>query len=61
MPIYAYRCRECGEKFELVRGMLSNDDDVICPKCGAIKPQRVISSIFSRIANEVRGNFKFPT
>jgi putative FmdB family regulatory protein len=48
MPIYEYRCNECGKKFDMLRGMADRDDDVICPKCGANKPKRMITSAFSR-------------
>ncbi len=61
MPIYAYRCRECGEKFESFRGIHDSDNEVTCPKCGAKKPTRVLSSVFVRNSAEYRGNFRFPT
>ena len=61
MPIYSYRCKQCGEKFESVRSMHENDDEVTCPKCGEKKPQRVLSSFFSKSINDLRGNLRFPT
>ena len=61
MPIYAYRCRECGEKFESFRAINSSDDEVACPKCDAKKPARLLASVFSQSANTSRGNLRFPT
>jgi putative FmdB family regulatory protein len=55
MPIYAYRCRECGEKFEQFRSISSSDDEVACPKCGAKKPDRLICNVFSKSAGESPG------
>jgi putative FmdB family regulatory protein len=45
MPIYEYRCRMCGERFEMFRGINDDDSEVECPVCGEDKPQRVISRI----------------
>ncbi|HIE50608.1 MAG TPA: zinc ribbon domain-containing protein [Armatimonadetes bacterium] len=40
MPIYEYRCRQCGETFEvLVRG----EEMVTCPRCGSGDLQKLIS------------------
>jgi len=44
MPIYEYECLKCGHKFELRRQMTDSDSNIICPKCGTEKPQRVISA-----------------
>ena len=35
MPIYEYRCKGCGEKFEAL--VFNRDDKVSCPKCKKIK------------------------
>jgi len=61
MPIYAYRCRECGEKFESFRGIYSDDSEVECPRCGRKKPIRVLSSVFGNISKGQQGNLRFPT
>ncbi|WP_273333823.1 FmdB family zinc ribbon protein [Dictyoglomus turgidum] len=40
MPIYEYRCENCGEKFEkLVMG----DEEITCPKCGSKKIIKLLS------------------
>lgn len=33
MPVYDYRCAQCGHRFDLLRPV-SGRDDVKCPKCG---------------------------
>jgi putative FmdB family regulatory protein len=44
MPIYEYRCPQCGEKFEkLVR--LGSNAEVRCPRCDSDKPERMISLV----------------
>lgn len=35
MPVYEYKCKKCGEKFELRLGFFHNKNDIKCPKCGA--------------------------
>jgi len=41
MPIYEYRCQDCGTTFEaLVRG----NDAVTCPHCGSATLNKVLSS-----------------
>jgi len=47
MPIYEYECLECGQRFELFRRIADSDSNIICPKCGAEKPQRVISAFMT--------------
>jgi len=40
MPIYEYRCKACGKKFEkLVRGQ----EKVTCPQCGKGKLDKLFS------------------
>jgi putative FmdB family regulatory protein len=58
MPIYAYQCRKCEEKFEQFRSISSSDDEVACPRCGTKKPNRLISAVFSKSAGESRGDFR---
>ena len=33
MPVYDYRCMQCGHRFDLLRSV-SARDAVKCPKCG---------------------------
>ena len=61
MPIYTYRCKQCGEKFESFRGIYDSDEGVACPKCGAKKPQRVLAAVYGRSSDLNRGNLRFPT
>jgi putative FmdB family regulatory protein len=52
MPIYEYRCLECGEKFEeLVRSMNNHKPEVKCPECGGRKVEKLLSSFRCRISS----------
>ncbi len=44
MPIYEYQCCNCSNQFEMIHGASDKDLKVVCPKCGATNPQRVIST-----------------
>ncbi len=42
MPIYEYRCPDCGTQFEEIRSS-RDTSDVECPTCGAKKAERLLS------------------
>lgn len=42
MPIYEYKCIECGNEFDL-RTSIAEAEHVCCPKCGAKRLQRILS------------------
>ena len=33
MPVYDYKCMQCGHRFDMLRSV-SARDEVLCPKCG---------------------------
>ena len=33
MPLYEYRCRDCGKVFELLRRISEADQNLECPSC----------------------------
>jgi len=45
MPLYEFRCSECGTEFEFIV-FLTDQEPVRCPECGAANPERLLS-IFS--------------
>ena len=47
MPIYEYRCQECGEVTEALVPM-GGDADVACRKCGSRKVERKFSTFAAR-------------
>jgi len=48
MPIYEYKCKNCGDKFELKLGVFHNKNEEKCPKCGGQNIERVFSAISSQ-------------
>jgi putative FmdB family regulatory protein len=43
MPIYEYRCRQCGERFEKLVRATAEQTVVICPRCGSQEVKKEIS------------------
>ncbi len=44
MPMYEYRCRECGQRFEMLRRMADADNDLECAECHSAKVERLLST-----------------
>jgi|Deesub1362B_J571_1020462.scaffolds.fasta_scaffold01738_3 putative FmdB family regulatory protein len=46
MPLYEYRCEECGEKFEVFK-MGNQDEEICCPRCKSKRTSRMFSTFAS--------------
>jgi putative FmdB family regulatory protein len=45
MPLYEYRCNQCGRRFSLLVGVTAAKEKRACPGCGARKLTKLISRI----------------
>ena len=43
MPIYEFRCKKCKNIFESLIFSSTEEKKLSCPKCGAKKPEKVMS------------------
>jgi putative FmdB family regulatory protein len=43
LPLYEYRCNECGRKFSALIGVTAEPDDESCPGCGSKNATRLVS------------------
>jgi putative FmdB family regulatory protein len=43
MPIYEYKCSECGERFEKWQRSMSCEEAARCLKCGSQRVKRAVS------------------
>lgn len=44
MPIFEYRCTECGTKYEVFHKSKENKNEVVCPNCHSLKNKKLLSS-----------------
>ena len=45
MPLYEYRCRACGERFEKLVSISTSTADITCPTCQQREAERLISQV----------------
>lgn len=43
MPVFEYRCADCGRKFSALVGMTAEPDDSKCPHCGSLQTAKLVS------------------
>jgi putative FmdB family regulatory protein len=43
MPIYEYRCENCGKVFEKLTKACNRDEEMECPVCGSKETRRIFS------------------
>ena len=44
MPIYDYKCDECGKTYDVFHKVREVLEDVVCPACGSVKHTRLLSA-----------------
>ena len=47
MPIYDYRCKECGAEFEKLMRLSEADRSPLCPECGSPDTHKQITTFAS--------------
>lgn len=47
MPIYEYKCSDCGANFDALRAMKEADSKIACKKCLSENTHRVLSTCFA--------------
>lgn len=47
MPVYEYKCDECGYKFEALRSIKDADKPLSCVVCNGTKTHRMLSTFFA--------------
>jgi putative FmdB family regulatory protein len=54
MPIYEFKCNDCGDEFSEIRRM-GDDKGVACPQCRSIHTKKLISTFASISGSESPG------
>jgi putative FmdB family regulatory protein len=52
MPIYEYKCSQCGHVNELLVGIGRNSDDLVCTSCGGSGLEKLMSTPAPSVVNE---------
>ena len=55
MPIYEYRCRNCGQISELLIGVGQGTEEIKCAHCGSKKLDKIMSQSFIATDGNSRG------
>ena len=55
MPIFEFKCRKCGEPFEVLFRSRDDNAAIVCPKCGSKKAERLLSAFAGKIGNTSAG------
>ncbi len=45
MPLFDYRCKQCGHEFEAL--VLKDGERILCLNCGSVSVERITVSLFS--------------
>jgi len=51
MPIFEYKCNDCGNKFDVLHKSSSNLEEVICPDCQSKNNKKLLSSFSASIGS----------
>ena len=51
MPLYEYRCRQCGHRFELLQRMGEGREGLACPRCGELEVEKQFSTFAASSAS----------
>lgn len=44
MPVFEYKCNDCGSKYDFFHKSSVNKDEATCPKCGSTKNKKLFSA-----------------
>jgi len=50
MPIYEYKCQDCGARFEALRSIKDADTPIHCKKCHSGQTHRIASACFTKVS-----------
>jgi len=45
MPLYEYVCQHCAKQFTFLAGMIADNTDARCPRCGAADLKKLMSRV----------------
>lgn len=61
MPVYSYKCKDCGEEFDLLVGVGQGSEELKCRKCGSKNLDRMLTSFGVGAESSSIGSSSCPT
>ncbi|TYP56663.1 FmdB family zinc ribbon protein [Thermosediminibacter litoriperuensis] len=55
MPVYEYKCEDCGHRFEVLRKLQERDEPIECPGCRSGNTRREVSAFGTGISSGSSG------
>ena len=53
MPIYEYICKDCGNRFEILRSIKDADSPIFCKICQGSQTQRAVSVFYAQSGSKI--------
>jgi putative FmdB family regulatory protein len=57
MPIYEYRCGQCGKHFDATQSVHARAEDTVCPLCNAQSATRLLSACTTQVKGTRKTGF----
>jgi putative FmdB family regulatory protein len=54
MPVFEYRCKKCGEKFEKL--VMNKSEKIVCSKCGSEDLEKLFSTFGFSSGNKFKSS-----
>ncbi len=54
MPLYEFRCNQCGKVFTFLVGVTTDNTDPYCPRCRSTNLTKLISRVRAHLSEETR-------
>lgn len=45
MPLFEFNCRDCGKRFTFLTGVIRDNTEPRCPRCGSVSLDKLISRV----------------
>ena len=45
MPLFEFRCLDCQKRFTFLTGVVADNHDPACPRCGSVQLKKLISRV----------------
>lgn len=57
MPIFEYKCNDCGEQFDFLHKSINNIEDVNCLSCNSENIKKLMSTFSASFSNSGSSDF----